>query len=89
MKFETKYRIIRDHWSGYEAQFRYWWFPFWNQCFFANTSSTLDDAIIICKVHAGKMKVEEIKDALLRNRLEAKLYNGKVVWREEDEETKS
>jgi hypothetical protein len=29
--FETRYRIVRDHFAGYEVQFRYWWMPFYLQ----------------------------------------------------------
>ena len=27
-----RYRVVRDRWWGYEAQFKVWWWPFWLQC---------------------------------------------------------
>lgn len=27
--FRTRYRIVTDTYCGYEAQFRYWWMPFY------------------------------------------------------------
>lgn len=27
--FKTKYRIIKDNYLGYEAQYKKWWMPFW------------------------------------------------------------
>jgi hypothetical protein len=26
---KNKYRIVRDDYAGYEAQVRFWYFPFW------------------------------------------------------------
>lgn len=29
---KNRYRIVRDNYEGYEAQVKYWWFPFrWRQ----------------------------------------------------------
>jgi len=59
--FKTKYRIVKDNFAGYEAQFRYWWMPFWKQINFTNTSSTIENAK---KIIDGKRKsvVEIIND---------------------------
>ena len=27
-----RYRVVRDCWLGYQAQFKAWWCPFWLQC---------------------------------------------------------
>lgn len=27
--FKNQYRIVRDSYLGYEAQIKYWWWPFW------------------------------------------------------------
>lgn len=27
-----KFRIVRDHYAGYEVQAKRWWWPFWIQC---------------------------------------------------------
>ena len=46
-----KYRIVADTWLGFEAQFRWSWFPFWMQCYGSNTSSTLAGAEDILRRH--------------------------------------
>jgi hypothetical protein len=51
--FRTRYRIIEDAYEGYEAQFRPWWSPWWAQCFFANTSRTIEQAEQVARVHSG------------------------------------
>ncbi len=38
--FKTRYRIVGDNHAGFEAQFRYWWFPVWFQLGGVNTFST-------------------------------------------------
>lgn len=50
--FRTRYRIVTDNYSGYEAQFRRWWMPFYVQCFFCNTSTNVDRARELIKRHA-------------------------------------
>lgn len=52
--FKTKYRIVEDGYAGYEAQFKYWWMPFWKQIGWTNTSSSIERAERICKGHAGR-----------------------------------
>lgn len=41
---KVKYRIVTDDWGGYEAQYKLWWWPFWLQLFWTNTSSTIEGA---------------------------------------------
>ena len=48
----TRYRVVRDQWLGYEAQFRPWWSPFWLQCNFVNTSPSIRLARQVCVAHA-------------------------------------
>lgn len=57
--FRTKYRIVKDGYAGYEAQFKRWWFPVWMQCGFCNTSGTVEMARKICDLHAHGGVVEE------------------------------
>lgn len=52
---QTRYRIVLDGYNGYEAQYRLWWFPFWFQCFTTNTSSTIESAEGVCRIHASKV----------------------------------
>ena len=42
--FKTKYRIVRDGYLGYEAQYRKWWMPFYCQIDFCNTRSTIEES---------------------------------------------
>ena len=42
--FRTKYRIVRDSFLGFEAQFRPWWSPVWFQMGFTNTLATVERA---------------------------------------------
>jgi hypothetical protein len=30
--FDTEYRIVTDKYSGYQAQYRLWWWPLWLEC---------------------------------------------------------
>jgi len=46
-----KYRVVKDNYNGFEAQVWRWWFPFWIECFFSNTSGTLDDAKEVIEAH--------------------------------------
>ena len=48
--FKKKYRIVEDNYGGYEAQFRR--FFIWRQCFGTNTSSSIERALRIVKVHS-------------------------------------
>lgn len=40
---KTKYRIVRDNYSGYEVQRKRWWFPIWLQVG-VNTHYSLEKA---------------------------------------------
>lgn len=42
--FTTRYRIVRDNYSGYEVQIRRWWFPIWLQLGGINTSPSIERA---------------------------------------------
>jgi hypothetical protein len=53
--FKTKYRVVRDDYRGYEAQFKPWYLPFWLQCFGTNTSSTLEGAIRVIDKHKTRV----------------------------------
>lgn len=55
--FKTKYRVVLDAYSGFEAQYRKWWMPFWLQINGVNTSSSLDAAKVIIKAHREYRKV--------------------------------
>lgn len=61
MKFRlppTRYRVVRDRWLGYEAQFRPWWSLCWMQCDDSdsgcgtNTHETIENARQLCAAHA-------------------------------------
>lgn len=61
MKLKNKYRIVRDKYSGYEAQVKYWFFPFiWLQVGFSNTSRSVEGARLIIEHH--KIPVVEYVD---------------------------
>lgn len=52
--FKTKYRVVTDSYSGYEVQFKLWWWPFWMQAHGpggarANTFNNLENAIEYAK----------------------------------------
>jgi hypothetical protein len=55
---QTRYRVVRDRWAGYEAQFRPWWSLFWMQCSRyhggpgTNTHETIESARQLCADHA-------------------------------------
>lgn len=57
MMFKNKYRIVTDLYSGYEVQFRRWYFPFWVQCGTGrrkcvNTHSTIEQAEAFALAHS-------------------------------------
>ena len=47
-----QYRIVRDNYCGYEAQFRTWYLPFWRMVDGCNTSATIEAARKRCDIHA-------------------------------------
>lgn len=66
--FKNKYRVVEDRYCGFEAQVRFWWFPFiWCQISHtgtglgANTSSTLERSSDLCRIHAGKGAVYKVE----------------------------
>lgn len=46
------YRIVRDHFAGYEVQVWRWWFPFWVQPR-TNTHCSVEGARRWAMNHAG------------------------------------
>lgn len=50
---KTYYRIVPDHWLGFEVQIWRWWFPIWVQANFSNTHSTEEKAEAWAKKHAA------------------------------------
>lgn len=54
MKFKTRYRIVRDSYCGYEAQYRPWWCPIWLQCFGSNTRTSVEKSREVCQQHYNK-----------------------------------
>ena len=58
MEFKNRYRIVKDNFSGYEAQVRYWFIPFiWLQIGWTNTSLSIERAEIIIENH--KLNINE------------------------------
>lgn len=57
--FKTRYRIVRDSYLGFEAQFRPWWFPLWMQCFGCNTRTSLDASRKVAELHRNDNGVVE------------------------------
>ena len=47
-----RYRIVRDNYRGFEAQFKRNWLTPWRQCFGCNTHNTLREAQLCCDLHA-------------------------------------
>lgn len=55
MNTATRYRIVRDSYSGYEAQYRPWWFPVYlaiPRICSTNTCATVEEARELCDLHA-------------------------------------
>ncbi len=57
----NKYRIVIDKFNGYEAQIKYWWFPFiyWqcNKYGSINTHNSIEDALKFIENHRNKTKI--------------------------------
>jgi hypothetical protein len=47
----VKYRIVRDRYQGFEAQFRPRWCLLWRQCFGINTSPSVELARQVADKH--------------------------------------
>lgn len=59
--FRTRYRIVTDKFCGYEAQFRWWWMPFYMEMGFTNTHTTVERArSFIASYRGGREVVEEL-----------------------------
>lgn len=63
---KNKYRIVQDSYLGYEAQVKFWWFPFvWWQMhkspFLSNTHSTLKNARSFIKKKSEGKFVEHVE----------------------------
>jgi hypothetical protein len=52
-----RYRVVKDDWLGYEAQFKVWYWPWWRMCSGStggpgvNTSKTVERARRLCVDH--------------------------------------
>lgn len=58
-----KYRIVTDHYAGYEVQIKYPWWPWWIQVNGVNTWGTVDQArnyIQLLKSKQHKSRVVEV-----------------------------
>ncbi len=47
--FKTKYRVVTDNYLGYEAQYKPWFLPFWQQLNEVNTHHIIERALEMCK----------------------------------------
>ena len=50
----AEYRVVTDSYSGYEAQYRTRWWPFWRIISSGNTSPTIDEAVRDARRHARR-----------------------------------
>lgn len=51
---KTKYRIVTDKSAGFQLQEMVWWWPFWDECHWAdgrygNTNYSIEDAEALAK----------------------------------------
>ena len=58
--FRTRYRIVTDHYNGFEAQYRRWWMPFYCQCFSVNTETTVQKARELIQRHAKRQTTSRV-----------------------------
>ena len=63
--FKTKYRVVTDNYLGYEAQYRPWFFPFWQQLNGMNTHMTIEGALEMCKRFKRTKKLAQKTVAVL------------------------
>lgn len=58
---KNKYRIVKDHYLGYECQIKRWWFPVWYELsdknLWTNTFPTIDEAKQFIEDHKKSNKV--------------------------------
>ena len=52
---EMKLRIVTDNYAGYEVQEKKWFWPFWRQCNFTNTHSSIENAEEWAKNYSKKV----------------------------------
>jgi hypothetical protein len=43
--FKTRYRVVTDSYLGFEAQVRYWWWPWWLLTQEGNTHPSIEKAL--------------------------------------------
>jgi hypothetical protein len=66
------YRVVRDNYAGYEAQYRPWWCPFWLQCSHEhggrsiNTNVSLRQAKDLCVAHRRQRSVQVVARVSVR-----------------------
>ena len=65
--FKTKYRVVTDNYLGYEAQYRPWFLPFWQQLNRTNTRSTIEEALELCKTFKHPKKPTQKTVAVLED----------------------
>lgn len=62
--FRTRYRIVTDSWSGFEAQYRPWWSPVWIAIplgeYSSNTSWTVEQAERVIQLHRDREPVGRV-----------------------------
>jgi hypothetical protein len=56
-----RYRIIKDRWAGFAAQYKRWWWPMWWECNGINTSPSLRLAELVCDNHYRDLMAKEKK----------------------------
>ena len=66
--FNNKYRVVKDRYCGFEAQIKFWWFPFiWWQISSTgrgigiNTNSTITRASDLCRLHAARGAIYKVE----------------------------
>ncbi|KAA6438830.1 hypothetical protein FEM33_15535 [Dyadobacter flavalbus] len=60
MKLKNKYRVVEDEFNGFEAQVKYWFYPFqWFEINGNNSSRSLERAKKIIEAHKQKVHYKE------------------------------
>lgn len=55
--FRTRFRIVRDNYAGYAAEFRWWWMPFYMEVNGINTFRTPELAEDLINKHRRNGKI--------------------------------
>jgi len=61
----TQYRVVREQWSGFEAQKREWYWPFWTAIsnrpatLCENTKSTVEEAVKLINDYKNGTRIGE------------------------------